>query len=587
MAKILRRDRTKHQPMTPKEAYQCLSELQTQLESHRHTIKIKTQDMGKDLTLCSRFIREQALAGRIFASIMQYLYGPRGPKRILELIEKQRSTRQRQDATGKSTKSQLPMPYIEQLESNIGAIRESLSTPDYAKVFQATETMLKQAKSHKEVIDLVGGIMSARYDKDSECDKAFHDFERLLKQDYLKFAKAEDYPKEAEAHGKLKDIYSKMTEMRLAPQLASKNICAVAGGFSSGKSSFLNALIGGEEKILPTNITPTTAIPTYIFHDADVDDVTIDAFNRAGGKKAIKTQNLQEMTHDFKKRYCLPLKQIVKCVVIYTPRLKDWKKVAFIDTPGYDSADGTQDIESRDEEIARQEVLNSKALIWLIDCEKGIIPEKDIKFILDYQKKQTNDHKGSVYIVLNKADKKKSDGFKILKKVKETTDKYGINCFGIGLYSVHDVQWYHDDGESFEKFMTMVNRKRPSISLYKEVKSVFDNYIEYHVQKDKQLQQIIGLMKRVILNPTISEDEVAQSRRGPTPRRSTRPKGSKLKDQGKLDHDLDKHIKYFQKMQKTHEGHAKEARSLKNKFMQCTKEFMDAIDGLIGGSQNS
>ena len=542
---------------------------------------------------------------------MQHLFGHRAPKRILELIKKQRSTRQRQDATGKSTKSPLPMPYIERLTSNIEAIRESLPTSNYPKVLQATKTARKQVKRHKEVIDLVGGIMSARYDKDDECDRAFHSFEQLLKQDYLKFAKADDYPEEAEAHDKLKDIYSKMTEMRLAPQLVSKNICAVAGGFSSGKSSFLNALIGGEEEILPTKITRTTAIPTYIFHDADVDDVNIDAFNRSGGKKAIKPQNLQEMTHDFEERYCLPLKQIVKRVVIYTPRLKDWKKVAFIDTPGYDSADGTQDIEFRDEEIARQELLNSKALIWLVDCEKGTIPKTDIKFIREYQEKQEQANKGSVYIVLNKADKK-PDKFKILKEVKEKIKKNKITYFGIGLYSAHNKKWYRpdgesfDDGESFEKFLTMVNRKRPSILLDKEVKSVFDDYIEYHKQKTNQFEQSIGLMKRVDLrkSPDISEDEVVRNQRGPTPRRSTRPKGrygakmkvmtkaweeekrkrmqdSKLKDQGKLYRELQEHIKYLQKMQKIHEKHDKDARSLQNEFMQCTKEFMDAIDGPI------
>ena len=570
--------------MTPEEAYQCLLELQTQLESHRCTIEMKAQDMGKDLTLCSRFIEEQALAGRIFASIMQHLFGHRGPKRILELIKKQRNIRQQQDATGKSTKSQIPMPYIEQLESNIGAIRESLSTPHYAKVSQATETVLKQVERHREVrevIKLVGDIMSARYDKDSECDRAFHDFERLLKKDYLKFAKADDYPEEAEAQDKLKYIYSKMMEMRLAPQLVSKNICAVAGGFSSGKSSFLNVLI--DEDLLPTDITVTTAIPTYIFSDANRHDVNIEAFNRSGGKKTIKTQMLDKMTHEFEKKYSLPLKQIVERVVIYTPYLKDWEKVAFIDTPGYDSA---EDIESQDEKIARQEVLNSKALIWLVDCEKGTIPETDIDFILDYQKKQTQANERSVYIVLNKADKK-PDRFEILKKVKETTDKRGINCFGIGLYSVHKEQWYHDDGESFKKFLAMVNRKRPGISLDKGVKSVFDDYIEYHTQKAKQFEQSIGLMKRVDLrNPMdIFEDVVAQGQRGATPmftkawsEERKRIQDPKLVNQGKLDRELKKYTQYLQDMWKVHKQHAEEAGSLQKKFMQCTEEFIEAIN---------
>lgn len=43
-----------------------------------------------------------------------------------------------------------------------------------------------------------------------------------------------------------------------------KNIIAVGGGFSSGKSSFLNQLI--KDVKLPVDVNPSTAIPTYIFN---------------------------------------------------------------------------------------------------------------------------------------------------------------------------------------------------------------------------------------------------------------------------------------------------------------------------------
>ncbi|GAA9903860.1 hypothetical protein VN0787_11970 [Helicobacter pylori] len=50
------------------------------------------------------------------------------------------------------------------------------------------------------------------------------------------------------------------------PSLFQKSMVAVGGGFSTGKSTFLNKLLGLNLK-LPEAINPTTAIPTYCFKD--------------------------------------------------------------------------------------------------------------------------------------------------------------------------------------------------------------------------------------------------------------------------------------------------------------------------------
>ena len=56
--------------------------------------------------------------------------------------------------------------------------------------------------------------------------------------------------------------YSKFKEFILYEKLIGKNVVALGGGFSSGKSSFLNSLIG--KKILPQDINPSTSVPAYI-----------------------------------------------------------------------------------------------------------------------------------------------------------------------------------------------------------------------------------------------------------------------------------------------------------------------------------
>lgn len=42
-----------------------------------------------------------------------------------------------------------------------------------------------------------------------------------------------------------------------------KRVVAIGGGFSSGKSSFLNSFLGGES-LLPIDTLPTTAVPAYL-----------------------------------------------------------------------------------------------------------------------------------------------------------------------------------------------------------------------------------------------------------------------------------------------------------------------------------
>lgn len=59
-----------------------------------------------------------------------------------------------------------------------------------------------------------------------------------------------------------KSEYEKFRDFILYDKLIGKNIIALGGGFSSGKSSFLNALMG--KSVLPADIDPSTSVPTYI-----------------------------------------------------------------------------------------------------------------------------------------------------------------------------------------------------------------------------------------------------------------------------------------------------------------------------------
>ena len=421
---------------------------------------------------------------------------------------------------------------------------------------KAAEVVLEHTQRVQQAIDLMGQIMSAHDIVNGECTRYFKEFERLLKDDYLEFARKDTYPEEAEAYATLQRIRSNMNQMRLSPRLASRNICTVAGSFSSGKSSFLNSLISGDKDILPTDLTPTTSIPTFVTH-TDKNELEINVFNYEGGKKLIDTSILELMTDEFERNYKIKLNKIVERVVINTPYLGRCRGVAFIDTPGY-----THDEE--DKKIALQEVLTNPFLIWVVDCERGTLPQEDVDFLCKFrdrrQRSQLSSYRKSqrpVFIVLNKADKRRTEKRKILSEAKSVADKNKLPYFDIGLYSSHDKEWYDHSGQSFDEFLYMIDLTRTvaMAELDKEVEDLFDEYVQFHEKESERMVNIDGLINRIELS--MGEE-----------------------DEGNLRNDVNGYRRDVTKRMNEHKKHAAQANSLKLKFRDCTRAFMHEIKAM-------
>ena len=241
---------------------------------------------------------------------------------------------------------------------------------------EAVDILADHAVRYCDDIRLVGSIMLAEAHVDEDIEGAFKEFAELLSE-YREESRLDDFPAEADAYAELTIIQSKMARMRYAPRLVGKSIVAVAGGFSSGKSSFINSLIGAESSLLPTRITPTTSIPTYVHHVPDA-PLDISSFNKAGGKKQLDERTRRAITHDFEKMYGIALKEIVDRVVVSTPDLAVWSRVAFVDTPGYTNPEADQ-VQRRDVDLTLDEVLAAHHLVWVIDCERGTLLAGDVE----------------------------------------------------------------------------------------------------------------------------------------------------------------------------------------------------------------
>ncbi|WP_352407910.1 dynamin family protein [Acetoanaerobium noterae] len=154
----------------------------------------------------------------------------------------------------------------------------------------------------------------------------------------------------------------------------------VIGGFSTGKSSMLNAILANN--ILTTQITPETSVPTEIYYGdnkvflyniSGIEEISIDQFKDreldANNTKLVKI----EYNNDF---------------------LREVKDVKIVDMPGFDSG-----LELHNKAIDKY-MPNSLAYIITFSADEPVIKESIANFL-----KELKLHEVPVYIIITKCDK--------------------------------------------------------------------------------------------------------------------------------------------------------------------------------------
>lgn len=122
---------------------------------------------------------------------------------------------------------------------------------------------------------------------------------------------------------------------------------AVVGQFSSGKSSFLNAILGAD--ILPTGVIPVTAKPTFIKY---APQAFLKALYEDGRQEYLGLDALADFVDQRKDM------KAVKALYIHLPN-EILKQVSFIDTPGLNSRSAKDTAETM--KILKE----CSGLIWL------------------------------------------------------------------------------------------------------------------------------------------------------------------------------------------------------------------------------
>ena len=197
----------------------------------------------------------------------------------------------------------------------------------------------------------------------------------LLQHDLLELARKGSPNNFADIYFALEQELERFREFCAFPALAQKTTIAFGGGFSAGKSSLINALLG--QRLLATQIDPTTSVPTYLMHGASH---TVSALNQYHNCIPLSPQEFLTLTHDELVRYGSSVGRLLNAAFVTHPDFP-WPHLAFIDTPGYSKPDDENYSARTDAQLARIQLNTAHAIVWVVSAESGNITEDDLAFL--------------------------------------------------------------------------------------------------------------------------------------------------------------------------------------------------------------
>ncbi|MCQ4249139.1 dynamin family protein [Pseudomonas stutzeri] len=295
-----------------------------------------------------------------------------------------------------------------------------------------------------------------------------------------------------------------------SPALRTKFLVAVAGGFSSGKSSFVTSFMRREySELLAKGIQPVTAIPTYVMPGGNL---SIYGHTNKGAHVGLSKEEYAQLTHDFIANMGFNVKEIMPHVVIESP-MPTLEHLAFIDMPGYDPAASDTADTAADHGVASAALSEADAVIWLVALDSnGTLPANDLEFLLQ----QADDR--PLYVVLNKADLRPLTNLEaVIAEIKEHLEDSGIQFEGICGYSSTLGKELLHDGKSLIDVMQEWDRlSDAALVLHREFDALV-NALEKHshqqFHKIESVNELAHSLELDIMEVAGSESEIFETAR--------------------------------------------------------------------------
>ncbi len=261
---------------------------------------------------------------------------------------------------------------------------------------------------------------------------------------------------------------------------------AVGGGFSAGKSSFLNHLLGLNLK-LPEKLTPTTAIPTYCLKG---EREVLMGVSQNGGVVELPYLTFD---HKFLDSLGFNLKEIMPFMLLSAPSVP-FEFLRFIDTPGHNPSN--QGYTGGDRQASEEYLANAKYILWVIDCQHGTIQSDD----LDYLQELYEKYGKKIFIVLSKADLRTNSALEdIATNIRERLEDKSVEICGIGAYSSKNYEKCKEINENssiftpLEGFLRSLDKKSEKqneiLSVLYEVGLAYEKAIQQDADKFKRYQK--------------------------------------------------------------------------------------------------
>lgn len=342
----------------------------------------------------------------------------------------------------------------------------------------------------KQKFDLVRNALSLS----APASRGLKAFAQLIQEDYPRFAvQQSSLAGESCALLEFQSIYRELELIVNFPCVRNKTVLAVAGGFGSGKSRFINSFITGGEVTLAVGRNPVAVVPCYVIC-GEQPEVRGHALN--GGALEFRPEFYSSLSHEYLENFGFDLHQIMPFISVQVPMQAElFENLCLIETPGYNPGRGKTN--STDRDLAQESVGQAAAMIWVIDLgADDAISQADLDFIA-----RSGLSGQSLYILLSQIDVRDSS----IEEVKEQLDLMlevmgkvglmleinGIDIAGICTYSSSKRKVYATRGQTLEEFLRHHNRAR---DIESELKAKIDGIFERHHQsigKDLERQKAL------------------------------------------------------------------------------------------------
>ena len=301
-----------------------------------------------------------------------------------------------------------------------------------------------------------------------------------------------------ELYFEFKQEYERFKTFILYDKLIGKNVVALGGGFSSGKSTFLNSMMDCE--ILPSAITPSTSVPAYLIYG---DKEEVYAINTFESKIAMQTEDVMLLSHGFGRNESseqeITLGHLLSNMFISTPNQR-FRNLVMLDTPGYSKAETAGYSARTDAKIAHTQLNSANFILWFVQADEGTVKDSDIKFIKSLHETIPK------LIIVNKADNVQPDEIGIVvEKIKDTLNMKGIKYVDVLTYSSEFPEDYQRDEiiEYLEQWNKSVFESRFAYNF----KVIFTKCREYYDERLDEEKKTHSRLQHILADVSLDSDD--------------------------------------------------------------------------------